>query len=174
MYFEEHEASRDEVVKACYAYHIEFNENQFAHNFPSKERDSRCSDCNRSREQVRWSDGHAFCQGRGSVTLLGDAWWRSDQTIDKITETLEREETNTFRLIEKAETNIPRLLAKIGMSGESLAILHHTHGYDPETVGSVISIPNEVMADYHVAMDAEKRRSRDAVVKNIVTVSLPQ
>lgn len=56
------------------------------------------------------------------------------------------------------------------MSGETLAVLHHTHGYDPETVDGVVSVPPQIMADYHTAMETERDRSRAAIVREVVTV----
>jgi hypothetical protein len=56
------------------------------------------------------------------------------------------------------------------MSGETLAILHHTHGYDPETVDGVVPVPPQIMTDYYTAMETERDRSRAAIVREVITV----
>ena len=80
------------------------------------------------------------------------------------------EESRFFELLSKAKSEVPKIVAKLGMSGDTLAVLHHTHGYDPETVASVVNVPPHMLADYHAAMEAEKSRSRAAQNKTVVTI----
>lgn len=80
------------------------------------------------------------------------------------------EERKAFALLARAENDVPKLVAKLGMNGETLAVLHHTHGYDPETVASIVDVPPQMLADYHAAMATERARSRTAQVKEVITV----
>lgn len=59
---------------------------------------------------------------------------------------------------------------EMGMSGETLAVLHHTHGYDPETVAGVVNMPPpQILTDYYQAMETEKERSRAAIVRTVIS-----
>ena len=105
---------------------------------------------------VRWDDLPAQCQKRPELPDIAD--------------TIQGEEERAFALLDKATSKVPKLVAKLGMSGETLAVLHHTHGFDPETVDGVVPVPPQVMADYHIAMEAERERSRAAIVREVITV----
>lgn len=56
------------------------------------------------------------------------------------------------------------------MSGKTLAVLHHTHGYDPEIVESIVTIPPQIMSEYHQAMEKERERSRKSLNREIVAI----
>lgn len=156
-YFGEHPDAKDEVMKAYFAYHTQhIRDNPVAHNFAGPWRDCECQWCGRSRELVRWDDLPAQCQNRPE--------------LPDIAATIQAEEEKAFALLDKATREVPKLVAKLGMSGETLAVLHHTHGYDPETVDGVVNVPPQIMADYHAAMEAERDRSRAAIVREVVTV----
>lgn len=156
-YFQEHEAQKDEVVKAYFAYHTHhIRENDGAHNFEGPWKDCVCQWCGRSRMLVRWDDKPAQCQNR---PMLPDA-----------EETIKSEEHKAFALIKRAEKDVPYLIEKMGMSGDTLAILHHTHGYDPETVDSIAHVPPDVMRVYYEKMEQERERSRSAMVKKTIKV----
>jgi hypothetical protein len=156
-YFEEHSDAKDEVVKAYFAYHAHhIRDNPGAHNFAGPWRDCECRWCGRSRELVRWDDLPAQCQKRPE--------------LPNIVEVLGREVAMFEALLEKAKTHVPKIIAKLGMSGETLAVLHHTHGYDPETVDGVVPVPPQIMVDYHAAMETERERSRTAIVREVIAV----
>ena len=116
-----------------------------------------CFWCGRTRENVRWDDLPAECQSRPSDAELG------------ISESLESEEKKAHAIHEKAKVHVPRLVTKMGMSGETLATLHHTHGYDPETVSGVVDVPPEIMEAYNASMETERSRSRDAIVREVIS-----
>jgi alanyl-tRNA synthetase len=105
---------------------------------------------------VRWDDLPPQCQKRPELPDIAD--------------TIQGEEEKAFALLDKATREVPKIVAKRGMSGETLAVLHHTHGYDPETVDGVVSVPPQIMADYYTAMETERDRSRAAIVREVVTV----
>lgn len=90
--------------------------------------------------------------------------------VTDIKGTLYAEEVKFLKLLERAEKEVPRIIKKLGgMSGETLAVLRHTHGYDPETVDGVVNVPTQIIADYHAAMETERDRSRAAIVREVVT-----
>jgi len=144
-------------MKAFHAYHVpHFRCDPKAHNFTSSLRESACRWCGRTREQVRWDDLPAECAKR--------------QPSPEIEDVIIGEERKAFDLFARAEKEVPKLVAKLGMSGESLAALHHTHGYDPETVTGIVDVPPQMLADYHAAMQSERVRSRAAQSKEAITV----
>lgn len=156
-YFEEYPEAKDGVMKAYYAYHVpHFRLEPKAHNFPNGSRESQCSWCSRSRELVRHDELPAECQQRPEIM--------------DVAYVIRSEEENAFALFVKSERDIKKLLAKMGLSGETLAVLYHTYGHDPETVAAIIDVPPQILADYHAAMETEKQRSRAAQKKTIVTV----
>jgi alanyl-tRNA synthetase len=78
------------------------------------------------------------------------------------------EERKAFHLLQSAPLQVHRVISRVGVTGESLAILHHTHGYDPETVACIIDVPGDCITEYHAAMDAERERSRDSLKREQV------
>jgi len=160
-YFNEHPDAKDEIIKAFFAYHTYHpRHHEGAHYFEGPHHTCWCLWCGRSREMVRWDDLPAQCQKRPELPDIADM--------------IRSEEEKAFALVDKATREVPKLVAKLGMSGETLAILHHTHGYDPETVDSVVNVPPQIMADYHVAMKKAKALSyADTMAKRkVVTVRL--
>ena len=156
-YFEQHPDAKDEVVKAYFAYHTtHIRDNPGVHNFNGPWRDCECQWCGRSRELVRWDDLPAQCQQRPDLPDIADV--------------IRAEEEKAWALLKKAESDVPRVVKKMGMNGETLAVLHHTCGYDPETVDGVVKVPQQVMADYYTAMETERDRSRAAIVRAVITV----
>jgi len=157
-YFEDHPSERDGVMKAYYAYHApHFRLEPKGHNFGSALRESQCHWCGRSRETVRWDDLPAECCARPS--------------LPDIEETIFSEEEKAFVLLERAVYDVPRLVSKLGMSGDTLAILHHTHGFDAETVSCIVDVSPQMLSDYHVAMELERERSRGAQVKDVISAA---
>jgi len=157
QYFKDNISARDDVLKAYFAYHTQhIRDNPFAHNFTGAYKDCECQWCGRTRELVRWDDLPPQCQDRPELTDIAD--------------TIQREEERALALYEKAKQNVPKLVARMGMNGNTLSVLYHTHGYDPETVSSIIDVPPQMMVDFHAAMESEKNRSRAAIVRKVITV----
>ncbi len=160
-YFDAHPETKAGVMKAYHAYHVEhFRCDPRGHNFTSGSRESKCQWCGRSREMVRHDDLPPECQKRPASAEV------------PIADVILGEEQKAFALLAKAERIVPKIVEKMGMSGETLAVLHHTHGYDPETVSGVAAVPPEMIAEYHEAMMREQNRSRAAMKREIVTVRL--
>jgi len=126
--------------------------------FDGPYRDSVCKWCGRSRELVRHDDLPAGCLNR------------PDHADDDIADVIQREELRFWALLDKANLYVPKLVEKMGMSGETLSILHHTHGYDPECVSAIVNVPKQLMEEYHAKMEDERDRSRAAIVRNVITV----
>lgn len=157
-FFVAHPEAKDGVIKAYHAYKVaHFRLDGGAHNFLSSSRTSECLWCGRTRENVRWDYLPPECQSRPSDADLG------------ISEALENEEKKAHAIFEKAKVHVPRLVTKMGMSGETLATLHHTNGYDPETVSGVVDVPPEIMEVYNASMETERSRSRDAIVREVIS-----
>lgn len=157
----EHSESCDSLVKAFFAFHtVSFRDHPNAHNFSNTSRQSKCFWCNRTREEVRYD------------SLQGECAKRPPSADVNIADVIFGEEQRFWSLIKSAESKVPKLIEKMGLSGETLAILHHTYGYDPECVGSVIEVPESLIKDYNHAMDRERALSKSAHVKEIITVNL--
>lgn len=146
-FFEDNPSERDGVLKAFYAYHApHFRIDPKSHYFLGELREAECQWCGRRREDVRHDDFPAPCLARPD--------------LKGVDETIYSEEERAFELLDKAEAEVKRLVLRMGVSGETLAILHHTHGYDPETVASIIDFPEDILAEYHTRMEIERDRSR--------------
>lgn len=157
-FFEDNPEEKDGVMKAYHAYHVHhFRLDGGAHNFHSSSPTCECFWCGRTRRDVRWDDLPPECQARPSDADIG------------IAEVLENEEAKAHAIYEKAKTHVPRLVRKMGMSGETLATLHQTYGYDPETVSGVVDVPPEILAAYHASMEVERDRSRKAIVRKVIS-----
>lgn len=156
QYFTAHPEARENILKAFYAYHTHHpRHHEGAHHFSGPYRDSDCQWCGRTRELVRWDDLPAQCQQRPDAP--------------DIAEVMRGEEEKAWALIVKAEREVPRLIARMGMSGETLAVLHHTHGFTPELFPDGVEVPAQVIADYNAAMEIEQQRSRAAIKRQVVT-----
>ena len=157
-YFAEHPEEKDGVLKAWYAYHaphFRVMPDMPLHNFTSSQRWSKCQWCGRSREEVRHDEQSGRCANH--------------RILPEIKDVLHEEALNFFALAEKAKTFVPKFIKLNKLSGETLAILHHTHGYEPETVASVIELDiKSYMADYEKSMEEERARSRARQKKEII------
>jgi hypothetical protein len=154
-YFREHPESRDEVMRAYYAYHAgHFRESAGGHNFTNGSKQSRCVWCGRTRELVRWDDLPPECGSRPD--------------LKEVDEVVLGEEGRFFALLKKAERDVPGLVAKHGMSGETLALLHGTHGYDPETVAGIVDVPAGVIAEYERCREEEANVGKRSLVRETV------
>lgn len=149
QYFQDNPQTKDGVMRAYFAYHTRhIADHPAAHNFSGPSRNDCCQWCGRSRESVR----HDY--------LPPECLQRPEQP--DIAAVILSEEQKAFALLKRAESDVPKLIAKHGMSGETLALLHHTHGYDPETVDAISPIPAAMLASYYEQMEVERERSRTA------------
>jgi alanyl-tRNA synthetase len=102
--------------------------------------------------------------------------------MPEIADAIQAEEIKFFDLLKRAEHDIPMFVSRHGMSGKTLAVLHHTHGYDLDTVAGVMgSEPSpqrvfsaEILREYEAAMEMEQTRSRDAQKREVITGHLIQ
>lgn len=158
QYFEEHPEEKDGVLKAWYAFHAphwRVMPDMPLHNFTSSQRWSKCINCGRSREEVRYDELSPRCL-------------QHVKPMD-IAEVLADEARSFLALLERAKTFVPKFIEKNKLNGETLAILHHTYGCDPETVASVCNVEiKSFMADYEQSMEEERARSRACQKKEII------
>ena len=99
-----------------------------------------------------------------------------DKKVPLIKKTLHEEAERYNNLQEKAKTFIPEFLNKKGITGQTLAILHHTHGFDFETSiefipNCSIKIPleNELREGYDYWMEHEQALSRSKMKKEVIS-----
>lgn len=170
QYFEDNVNLKDEVWKATYAYGDPIDlEN--THEFPKYVfpdgvdpfcqqlfLEAKCIYCGRTREQVRWDDLPPTCESLVKTNAK---------------ENILNEEKQYFQLLEKAKTHIPQLLDKMGVSGETLSILHHTYGYDLETsLAFIDNVDHKTLSnEYEYFMQLERERSRSKQIKTVIKIN---
>ncbi len=128
--------------------------------------ESVCQWCGRSREQIRWDDLPPKCAGRPK-----DA----DMYVGVV---MRREEQLFARVIERAS----QMAVKIDpttLTGEELAIIHHTHGIDPSMLEIALMeagcgpLPQDLHDAYQVAYDQHRQTGkRGGVAKTILTAKI--
>lgn len=150
-WFQAHPEHMDGLERAYFAYQTGWNnrlrvhgEHDFAG--PMDERTSKCRACGRTREMVRWGDEDPRCA--------------SAATVEQVEGVILGEERKYIALLEWAKTEVPRLISKMGLSGKTLAILHHTHGFEIDIVGDYVELTDELVEAYHTEMEAERTISR--------------
>ena len=89
---------------------------------------------------------------------------------EPIESTIIEEEQKFAALLKKAEEMVPKIVEKRGMSGDTLAFLHFTHGFDPETVAGIVDVPREMMKQYHENLERERAASRSSQKKQIISI----
>lgn len=152
-YFENNPDKKDGVMKAYYAYHAEEHEDG-AHKFRWEQ---KCLFCGRTPQMTRHDNLPGECQKR-------------PRQLD-VESIISGEEDKYQQLLSKAEKEIPKIIKKLGqLSGKTLAILHHTHGYDPEVVADIIETPSHLLKDYYAEMEKEKFISRAKATKTIIKI----
>ena len=145
QYFVEHPQSKDEVMKAYYAYHIpHYRLNPKSHNFLNGSRYSACVWCHRTREQVRWDDLPPECD---SIP---------DDAHSLIEDVILKEEQQYVRLSNRSESIIKKILKERKMSGSTLAFIKQTYGILPEDVCDILDIDYEVSLRKDFEMEEEK------------------
>lgn len=157
-YFSENPEQKDHVMKAYHAFHVNhFREHSESHHFLNGNRDCECFWCSRSREQVRHDSLPAECLAHPDASVLD------------IETVIANEEAKAHALFERAKSVVPAFIRKHGLTGESLATLHHTFGFDPETVAGVVDVPESLISDYHERMNEERQLSRKSIKREILT-----
>jgi len=146
-YFDEHPDAMDGLKKAHYAWHAT-NYDAGAHSFYHQGRQCECAHCGRTREDVRYDELPAQCQKR-------------PERLD-IADTIRGEEEKYRALLRRGKDEIPRLIAKHGMSGATLALLQQTYGYDVDVVTTYVDVPKDLQDDFHDAMERHREESRSA------------
>jgi hypothetical protein len=152
--------AKDGVMRATFAYHFKhLREHPKAHKFSGPWRDCRCEWCDISREEVRWCEDLPYeCQKRPSSI--------KDDVVEEIEEVLLKEENLYTSLLQRGEKFIPKFVNKHGLTGETLSILFHTHGYSPEVVETYFDIPKEILQEFDNMMEKESSRSlQDTLAK---------
>jgi hypothetical protein len=135
--------------RAYFAYHAPPSRDG-AHNFYHHARNAKCMWCRKQRFEVRHGEGPVRCQER------------PDDFPYDIEEVIREEEEEYLSLIEGASEEIENLVDDPeSMSGEEIAILHHTHGYPPSIVEGAMEIEfsEDQMQGYQEAMDDHRSNS---------------
>ena len=166
-YLINHPDGVDEIARAYYAYHATWMDTG-AHSFTNSSPDSKCIWCGQTREGVRWNYYGLTpkCTRRPSEA----------DTFVGIEDVLNSEETRFGKLLTKAE-EIAKELDPPALTGEQLAIFHHTHGIDPSMLESALmifdkgKISQELPDAYELEMQKEVDRSRKAQKKTVISVN---
>lgn len=98
---------------------------------PPSQDNETCAWCGLTRDQIRWNDSDPRCQSRPDGFPLG------------IGNVIKKEEEMFLKMIENGKSVIPKILKKKfngKVTADALFFLHTTHGYDPETVESVMGV----------------------------------
>lgn len=136
-----------------------FSEAPGAHNFTSGDPQAACTWCGRTRRAVKFDDLPPECAARPASA---DA---------PMSLSILAEEKRYFQLLERAEMDVPAIIAQRGMSGETLEYMHATLGYDPEVVDSVVPVPKDMLVEYERRREEARALSRQRQVRTVVTVA---
>ncbi len=140
--------TRDNIIRATFAYHLHPREHLKAHCFNSSLPDATCKWCGRTRHEVRWGaevgyeDNPPECIKRPANTEFD---------VD-IHDVILAEEKRFEALLSRAE-KLSKEQDLSRLSGAELCKLHHTNGIDPSILESIgVSISqvqhDEYMAEY--------------------------
>lgn len=163
QYFADNPADMEGVRRATFAYHLNHRDRD-AHYFSGSWRTAECRWCDRTREEVRWDGLPPQCTRRPQ--------W-ADESIESV---IAREEA----LFEKVLARARKLASEIdiaSLTGESLAVLHHTHGVDPTMLETALMeagkppLAQECHDAYQRVMAVERARSKAAQQKIVITVN---
>jgi hypothetical protein len=164
LFLSEHPEHLDGVKRAHYAYHTNHRE-AGAHYFSGSWREAPCRWCGQTREGVRWD-----WYGTPPTCAARPQW--ADESIESV---IRREEVLFEKVFARAE-KIASEIDVAALTGEELAVLHHTHGVDPSMLEIALlsagkPTPNQTAHDdYLAAMQRERDRSKAAHKKEIVSV----
>ena len=158
-YFAARPAARDEVTKAYHArIVVHRTDHPGAHWFAGFSPGSVCRWCGRTRDLVRYDGLPAECASR-------------PDDLPEVASVLMDEESRAFALYDRARAIVPAMIARHGMSGETLAMLHGTHGIDPETVDSICPVPAGMIAGYEAEREKDRARSRAAHKPEVIRMA---
>lgn len=160
-YCEAHPEAKDIIIRAAYAYHMEPHE-LFSHNFSGQERNATCYLCGQSREGVRWNwyNKSPRCEGR-SIKERPDICGIISTEEKKFSKTLERAD----KISASMDVNT--------VTGEELAVIHHTHGVPLSVLEDALScegkkLPFSVVADYEAAYGKFCAQGKNGLVRQII------
>ena len=144
------EESIDGLRRATLAYHQEFsNLYPGSHRFCSDSRTATCNVCGRTRENVRWGEQIPLCAEWKPCDIEGACL---------------QEEQRYRELLSTANQLVPKLLrGVVEVTGDLLAKIHHTYGFDPEVVSNFIEVDESLMKDYLNAMAKHSAVSRKEI-----------
>jgi len=152
----------DGVQRATYAYHdVEFPNLSYPHHFLHADRQARCTQCNRSREQVRWDNQPMHC-------LVAE---EQAKTAPDIRGVIRAEEAKLAQNMERAKP-IADSLDWATVTGAELAHIHQTYGIDPdmlECAAGRLFAPG-LRDDYERAYEEHRAKGR-ASTKKVVLVA---
>jgi len=163
-FFSEHPEHMDGVKRATFAYHAGHRD-EGAHYFAGLGPEAPCRWCGQTREGVRWD-----WYGKPPTCEARPKW--ANESIESV---IAREE----KLFEKVLDRAKKLAAEIDVSaltGDSLAVLHHTHGVDPTMLEAALILagkptPTQAAHDeYQTVMLVERARSKASQKKQIISV----
>lgn len=159
-------ASRPDIRMVMAKHHYgmslaHFSEAPGAHNFTSADPQSACAWCGRTRLAVKFDDLPPECSARPASAGTS------------LPVSILSEEHRYFKLLERAERDVPAVIAQRGMSGATLEYMHATLGYDPEVVDSVVPVPKGMLVEYERRREEARTLSRQRQVRTVVTVAQP-
>lgn len=164
QFFSDHPEHMDGVKRATFAYHMNHRE-PGVHYFAGTMRDAPCRWCGQTREGVRWD-----WYGKPPTCEARPKW--ADESIESV---IAREEKQFEKVLERAKKLATEIdVAKL--TGEELAVLHHTHGVDPSMLEVALMeagkpTPSQEAHDaYQSAMATERARSKAAQKKEVISV----
>ena len=153
----------DDIIRAGYATVSHFSRYDGAHNWPTPLHGTTLQDwgecvwCGTTRFDVRYGYAPYRCTKR-------------PKDINKSIVEIVRGETERFeRLLARGKVEIPKLIDRMGVSGETLAYIHQTHGYDYETIEGICGPFALCMREeYERAYEGHVALSRAAQKKEVI------
>ena len=156
-YFESHPEARNQVMKAYYAYHADVTQDH-SHKF-EKTVESRCAECGRTREEVRWDELPPTCLK-----------WKEPESVSSI---IHNEEKKYWKLVSRMEPFVGKFFKDKAVTGEHLAYLHQTHGFPAEDVCEIMGVKFEsVRADYEASEASHADIGKQSFTPEIVITNL--
>lgn len=157
-WFNKNPQYKNDVNKAHYAYFINWPE-KHAHRYNGtvgyEDRyNERCYICGRSRFDVRWDDRPGECE------------FYSYKNPEEVANILYDEEIKFAHKIKSLENIVPSVIEKKGLSGSTLAFLHHTYGGDIDIVQGIIGeIPLSVIKEYNIEIEKHNETGKQGFFK---------
>lgn len=130
--------------------------------------------------------------GQTKCWICGQDWYAKEmircpgfkrEEAESMPETIKRVLADEHRLYQDTIARCERTVRRehqdwSTLTGEKIAVLHHTHGCGPEELEWLLdsSMPVQLRRDYEAAMEVERGRSRTAMVRTVAlaTSSAPE